>query len=87
MKLIILYHPNSEGSRVLEEYAHEIEAEHSYKVDLMSLETRQGAALASLYDVVRYPAMVVVDDLGHPQKDWQGQQLPLKDEVFGYLAA
>lgn len=86
MKLIVLYHPHSQTARLVEDYADSF-VKRGHKVDLVSLETRDGAALASLYDIVRYPALLVTDNIGHPQKDWQGEQLPLKDEVAGYLAA
>jgi hypothetical protein len=87
MKLSILYHPHSESARVVEEFAHDFERRHGVKPDLLSLETREGAALASLYDIVSYPALVVVADSGLVQKFWEGTPLPLMDEVAGYLAA
>lgn len=86
MKLLVLYHPRSEFARPVEEFADAF-IKRGHKVELLSLETREGAALASLYDIVRYPALIVTDDIGHPKKDWQGEQLPLRDEVAGYLAA
>ena len=87
MKLMVIYHPNSEGARALEDYAQRLVKDRGYKLEMLSLETREGAATASLYGVVRYPAVLVLDDVGHPQKDWQGDQLPTTDEVLGYLAA
>ncbi|MEO8785003.1 MAG: hypothetical protein ABI221_01635 [Candidatus Saccharimonadales bacterium] len=85
MKLIVLYHPHSESARIIEEYVADIQSRRPVKADLVSLETREGADLASLYDIVRYPAILVTDDVGHPVKDWQGDQLPLRDEVLGYV--
>jgi len=87
MKAIILYHPHSEEARTLEEYAEDYSRRTSQPIHLMSLETREGAATASLYDIVRYPAMMVLDADGHLQKEWQGTELPLMDELSGYLAA
>lgn len=87
MKIVILYHPNSESARNVESYAHDFEHRSSNKVTLVSLETREGAAQASLYDIVQYPAILVTDDTGHLQKEWQGAELPLMDEVAGYLVA
>lgn len=87
MKLIILYHPHSESARSIEEYAADILRHRNVKTDLISLETREGADLASLYDIVRYPAILVTDDVGRPVKDWQGDQLPLRDEVLGFVGS
>ena len=84
---MILYHPHSEGARNIEEYADDLRARHSVRVQLLSLETKDGADTASLYDIIQYPAILVTDDIGHPIKDWQGEQLPLKDEILGYASA
>ena len=85
MKLIVLYHPHSESARSIEEYAADLQRSRDIKVELVSLETRQGADTASLYDIVRYPALLVTDDVGRPLKDWQGEQLPLRDELLCYI--
>lgn len=86
MKVCILYHPQSEFARMVEDYARDFEHSRGRKVDLVSLETREGAATASLYDVVNYPALMVLGDDGQVQKLWEGDKLPLMDEVAGYLA-
>lgn len=85
MKAFFLYHPNSEGSRLIEEYAHDFEGRKNIKLELISLETREGSSTASLYDIVHYPALLVVDADGHLQKGWQGETLPLMDELAAYL--
>lgn len=87
MKAIILYHPNSEYARTIEEYVRDFTRVNSMKIDLLSLETREGAAEATLYDIVSYPALMVLDDSGHLHKVWQGASMPLMNEVAGYLAA
>lgn len=71
---------------MVEDYARDFEHSRGRKVDLVSLETREGAATASLYDVVNYPALMVLGDDGQVQKLWEGDKLPLMDEVAGYLA-
>lgn len=86
MKVCILYHPHSELSRAIEEYAHDFERTRGKKIDLISLETREGSALASLYDIIQYPALLVIREDGQIVKDWQGDLLPLMDEVSGYLS-
>ncbi len=56
-------------------------------VELVSLETRDGAAMASLYDVVQFPALMVIKEDGQVQRLWQGEQLPLMNEVAGFVRA
>lgn len=70
---------------MVEEYAHDFERTRGKKIELLSLETREGANLATTYDVVRYPALLVIKDGGELLKYWEGDGLPLKDEVSAYF--
>jgi len=54
------------------------------KIEVQSLDTREGAATATMYDITRYPAIVVRADDGRVVQIWQGEQLPLLDEVAAY---
>jgi hypothetical protein len=85
MKLCILYHPNDEHSTQTEHFAEECKRVSSEPVELISLETAEGANLASVYDIVGYPAMLVLRDDGQLNKGWQGAQFPTVEEVVGYL--
>lgn len=58
--------------------------ESGRKVELVSLNTREGAALANLYDVMDYPAVLALANNGSVLNLWQGVPLPLMDEVAGY---
>lgn len=85
MKASILYHPESEFARMVEEYAHDFEHQKGTAIELISLETRNGADLAALYGVVQYPALLVRRDNNDLIKHWEGEPLPLMNEVAGYL--
>jgi hypothetical protein len=85
MKVSILYHPESEFAHMVEEYVHDFEHQKGMVIELISLETKEGANLAELYDIVEYPALVVRTDTGLLLKHWQGEPLPLMNEVAGYL--
>lgn len=85
MKAFILYHPQSESARKVEEYIRDFERRGTQTIERMSLDTKEGSDKARLYDIVQYPALVVVRDDGQLMKMWQGEQLPLMDEVAGYL--
>ena len=85
MKAVILYHQNSEFTRSLEAYVRDFATQQNQTIELVSLETVKGADLARLYDIVQYPALLVMQDNGALVKDWQGSQMPLMSEVAGYL--
>ena len=50
MKVIVLYHPNSEQQGIIEDFARDYERFKRKKLELVSLETQSGADYARLYD-------------------------------------
>lgn len=84
MKVVILYHPKSDHARTVEEYAHEFARQNGQSLELVSLESRDGAATASMYDIVRYPAILAINEQSELQKMWQGPVMPLMNEVAFY---
>ena len=87
VKLLILYRPNSDHATEVESYVRDLEHQHNLdgKAELVSVNTREGAAMASLYDVVQYPSILAIASDGRLLNLWQGKPLPLMDEVAGYL--
>jgi hypothetical protein len=80
-----LYHPNAEFAGLAEDYKRDFEQRHpDRQAELVSLETVEGAEMAKLYGVVRYPAILVIANDGQLQKMWQDQPFPLMDEVAAY---
>lgn len=83
--MLMLYRPNSEHSRVVEEFVRDFSRQHmDGKLDLVDLNTRDGSSTASLYDVMQYPAILALTDEGQLIKEWEGQNLPLMTEVAYY---
>jgi hypothetical protein len=88
MNVVILYHPNQEFAGLAQDFKRDFESRHQdKKVELVSLESVAGAEMAKLYDVMRYPAILVMRDDGALQKLWQDQPFPLFDEVAAYATA
>jgi hypothetical protein len=87
MKVLVLYRPNSEFARRVEEFIHDLQTMHNVDerhLEVLDYDSREGSATASLYDVMSQPGIVVVGDDGAYVKSWQGDDLPLLDEVAGY---
>ena len=88
MRLLVLYRPNSEHGRKIEEFVHEYQRRHQAgHLELLNIDTRDGSATATLYDIVQYPAILTLQNDGSVQKIWQGTELPLMEEVASYAAA
>ena len=83
--MLILYHPVGEFSTMVENFANDCKQKTNREVELISLETPEGALLASVYGLVDYPCELIIRDDGQLAKHWEGSTLPLYDEVMGYL--
>lgn len=84
----MLYRPNSEHGRQVEDFLREYQMRgEPGHVEPLNLDTRDGSATATLYDIVQYPAIMVLRNDGYVQKLWQGNSLPLLDEVASYARA
>lgn len=84
MKVAVLYRSQSEQERPVIELEHEYEHRTGRQLSLYDLNTRDGAAMASLYDVVRYPAVLAMGNDGSLLQLWQGESLPLMNEIMYY---
>ena len=88
MKILILYRPESEHARRIEEFVHDFQRRHgAHHLEVLNIDSRDGIATATLYDIVDYPAILVLQNDGAVQKTWEGDQLPLMDEVASYASA
>jgi hypothetical protein len=86
MKVLILYRPESEHSSHVESFVRDFQHQHDMgdKVELVSVNTRDGAATATLYDIWAFPGIIVIASDGRALNTWQGEPLPLMSEVAGY---
>jgi hypothetical protein len=85
MKVLILYRPVSEHGRMIEQFIRDFEVkEGSINLEVVDVDTRDGMATASLYDIMSYPAIMVLQNDGYMHKLWQGGEMPLMDELAAY---
>lgn len=88
MKVVVIYRPVSEYARQVEEYVHDFkQAYQDIHLDLLDIDSREGWSTASLYDVTRYPAILVLSGDGSLLKSWEGIEFPLMNEIVGYAYA
>lgn len=85
MKVVILYRPNSEHGRQVETFIHDYQERHEEgRLEILNVDSREGDATASLYDIMQYPAVLALRNDGSVLKTWEGEALPLMDEVAYY---
>ncbi len=87
MKVCVLYRAKSEHARRIEEFLHEFERRRTIgHLEVFDIDTREGTATASLYDVLAYPAILALADDGQLVKSWVGDEVPpLIDELTYYV--
>jgi hypothetical protein len=85
MKVVILYRPRSEHGTAVEMFIHDYQREHNAeKLEVVDADSRDGIATASLYDIMQFPAILAISDDGSILKGWEGDTLPLMDEIAYY---
>jgi hypothetical protein len=84
MKVVILYHSQSDQERPVLDYERDYEAVTGRKLTLCDVDTVEGAAMATLYDIVSYPAVLAMTNDGSLLQMWQGEVLPMINEVNYY---
>lgn len=88
MKVVILYRPDSEHARAVDTFSHDFQNRYQEsRLEIINVDSREGIAMASLYDIMRFPAILAMSGDGGLQKYWEGDALPLIDEVASYVQA
>jgi hypothetical protein len=88
MRVVIIYRDKSDHARAVLSFVRDIKSRYPDRyIELIDVETRDGMAMANLYDIVRYPAVLVVGMDGSLMQQWQGEPLPLIDEAISYAVA
>ena len=76
MKLLALYRPDSEHSRAVETFIRDFRYQHeglSNQLEVLDIDSREGVAMAGLYDIMEHPALIVIGDDGSLVREWTGR--------------
>ncbi len=88
MKLVVIYRPESEFSRGVETFIGDFKRRHEgigRRIEVLNVDSRDGMAMMSLYDLMQQPVLMVLSDDGQALKIWTGEVMPLMDEVVAYF--
>lgn len=86
MRIIVLYRPQSEHARVVEEYIRDFQRFHpGEKLETFNVDGIEGSKTAQLYGVMEYPAIIATGNDGKMQQMWSGaDKLPLMNDLAYY---
>lgn len=83
--MLVLYRSKSEHARSIQEFLREFNRRQPLShIKVIDIDTREGSATASLYDVMSYPAFLAIDEDGKELRRWTGKEIPLLDEISYY---
>jgi hypothetical protein len=86
MRLVAIYRKNSDHARPVYDFIEMLRRRYPDKrIEELEVDSRDGAAEATLYGVTQYPAMIATSLDGSVLGMWEGLPLPLIDEVAGLL--
>ena len=86
MRVIVLYRPNSDHARRVEEYIVDFQRFHpGESIESLNIDSVDGSHMAELYGVMEYPAVLAVSDDGIMQQMWVGvDKMPLMNDLAYY---
>lgn len=87
MKALLFYRPNSEDEPRVSEYLREFTARTGKQLPIVDIDSRDGISLCQMYDIMAYPTIIAIDNLGRELQRWSGEMLPQIGEVSYYLQA
>lgn len=87
MKVAIIFRSQSEQERLVLDFERDFNRRTGRHIYLYDVNTRDGWAMAQLYDVMQYPAIVATEDDGRMLQLWQGENLPMLNDVMYYSQA
>lgn len=85
MSVVVIYKPVSEHARTVEEFLHEFQRRTGVMLETLDPDTREGADMCRMYDIVEYPSVLARKEDGQLRNSWRGLPLPLIDEVNYYV--
>lgn len=87
MKVLVLYQQHSETATAVEMFIHDFQQRHDAShLEVIDVDSREGSAAAALYDIMSYPAILVLREDGSVVQSWQGEALPLMDDLAYYTS-
>lgn len=85
MKTVIYTRDGRDYSRAVIEFAEMFERKYpGHTIETKNPDSREAASLMGMLGVDRYPAIVVTRDDDVVVQMWQGEPMPLLDEVAAY---
>jgi hypothetical protein len=85
MKVVVLHKPGDETDTQMREYLREFNHRTGKTIELIDVTSPRGVELSELYDILKYPVMVAVEDNGTFVEAWpEIEKWPTMNELTYY---
>lgn len=84
MRVYLFYRSHTENEPQVRDFLHDLETRGETNLQVMDVNTRDGSSLASLYDIMQTPSVLITNDDGSMINMTQGT-LPLVNEISYYM--
>lgn len=84
MRVAVVYRQESDHAREVLSFLHDFARQTGHVIEEINPDTRDGADLCRVYDIVEYPTIIALSDNGQLQHMWRGRPLPTISEVSFY---
>jgi hypothetical protein len=82
---MVIYKSASDRARDVSDFLRDFERQTARKLETIDPDSRQGADICRLYDIVEYPTIVATSEEGQLLNMWRGVPLPTIDDVNAYV--
>ena len=83
MRVVCIYRDNEDYSRSVNEFLENIRRQTGHELETMDPD--QNPNFCEAYDIVEYPTILALGNRGEVRASWRGKDLPLINEVLGYM--
>ena len=81
MRTVCVWRDQSDYSRAVEDWITGFERMTGKEIESLDPDTPEGEDFCRTYDIVQYPTILALGNDGAVLASWQGEMLPLFDEV------
>lgn len=85
MRVAVVWKDQTDYAREVTDWMAEFERTTGRQVESINPESIEGEIFVRARDMMEYPAVVALDDMGKVLREWKGTPLPQFDEVAYYI--
>ena len=83
MRVVCIYRDNQDYSRTVGEWLESFYRQTGREIETMN--PGENVGFCEAYDVVEYPTILALGEMGDVRASWRGRDLPLINEVLYYM--